>query len=66
MDVPDLVARARYARERYELYRAKMYGPGPASLKRLRELEQAWELAQGRLRRAQAAVDAPNDSGAPS
>ena len=43
---------ARYARERYQLYKAKAYGPRPTSPARLRELERACQLAQDRLRRA--------------
>ncbi|MDQ6749690.1 MAG: hypothetical protein M3Z33_02875 [Actinomycetota bacterium] len=47
------VAEARYARERYDLYRAKVYGGSrPTSLARLRELERACEHAEARLRRA--------------
>ena len=34
-----LEAEARYARERYQLYRAKAYGPQLTSAGRLRELE---------------------------
>ena len=44
----------RYARERYQLYRARSYGPRPTSPARLRELERAWKLAESRLRRDQA------------
>lgn len=49
----DLRADARYARERYDLYRAKMYGPRPTSMTRLRELERAHEAAQARLLHAE-------------
>jgi hypothetical protein len=48
----ELVAEARYARQRYDLYRAKMYGLRPTSLTRLRELERMREGADARLRRA--------------
>jgi hypothetical protein len=41
----------RYARERYQLYRAKRYGPRPTSATRLRELERTWRLAESRLHR---------------
>jgi hypothetical protein len=52
------LAEARYARERYELYKAKVYGGSkPTTLKRLREFERAGELAEARLRRAQAGLD---------
>jgi hypothetical protein len=47
-----LEAEARYARERYQLYRAKTYGPRPTSMARLRELQRLHEGAEARLRRA--------------
>jgi hypothetical protein len=40
-------------RERYDLYRAKMYGLRPTTITRLRELERIWHGADARLRRAQ-------------
>jgi hypothetical protein len=55
--IEDLRAEARYHRERYDLYRAKMYGPRPTTMARLRELERAHQGAEGRLRRAQNASD---------
>ncbi|MDX6675042.1 MAG: hypothetical protein QOH11_2460 [Solirubrobacteraceae bacterium] len=49
-----LLAEARYARERYDLYKARVYGGSrPTSLARLRELERATEYADARLRHAQ-------------
>ncbi len=51
--IEDLRVEARYRRERYELYRAKMYGLRPTSTARLRELERAHEGAEARLRRAE-------------
>ncbi len=39
--IDDLRAEARYHRERYDLYRAKMYGLRPTTMTRLRELERA-------------------------
>jgi hypothetical protein len=51
--IEDLRAEARYARERYDLYRAKMYGLRPTTVSRLRELERMHEGADARLRRAQ-------------
>jgi hypothetical protein len=48
----ELEAGERVARERYELYRARVYGPRPTSIARLRALDQAWKLAQSRLHRA--------------
>jgi hypothetical protein len=53
----ELAAAARYARERYDLYKAKTYGPTLTSFTRLRELEQARDLAESRLGRAQAALE---------
>ncbi len=51
--IEDLQAEARYRRERYDLYRAKVYGPRPTTTARLRELERAHQGAEARLRRAQ-------------
>ena len=51
--IEDLLAEARYQRHRYDLYRAKMYGPRPTTMDRLRELERACRGAEARLRRAQ-------------
>jgi hypothetical protein len=51
--IDDLLAEARYQRHRYDLYRAKMYGPRPTTMTRLRELERAYQGAEARLRRAQ-------------
>jgi hypothetical protein len=53
--VESLEAEARYARERYDLYRAKTYGPRPTSLARLRELERIHQGADARLERARQA-----------
>ncbi len=52
--IDDLAAEARYARERYQLYKAKAYGPRPTSAARLRELQLAFERADERLRAAEA------------
>jgi hypothetical protein len=50
-----LLAHARYARERYDLYKSRVYGgTRPTSLERLRELERACEQAEARLRHARA------------
>jgi len=57
-----LRADARYHRERYDLYKAKVYGMRPTSLTRLRELERAHLAADERLRHAErehAASDPP-------
>ena len=45
----DLRAEALYHRQRYDLYRAKAYGPRATSPGRLRELERASTRAQDRL-----------------
>jgi hypothetical protein len=50
----ELRAEAQYARERYDLYKAKAYGPRPTSESRMRELERACEGAEARLRAAAA------------
>jgi hypothetical protein len=46
-----LEAEARYARERYQLYRGRAYGPRATSHTRLRELERALKFAESRLNR---------------
>jgi len=51
--IEELRAEARYARERYDLYRAKMYGLRPTTITRFRELERICHGADARLRRAQ-------------
>ena len=48
-----LRAEADYLRRRRDIYRAKVYGPRPTSLARLRELERETDLAESRLRRAE-------------
>jgi hypothetical protein len=53
----DLRADARYSRERHDLYRAKTYGPRLTTPARLRELERLAQLAEDRLRRAEAAAN---------
>ena len=57
MTDPDRLAalrdEARYARERYDLYRAKVYGSRPTSMTRLRELARKAEAAAERLRHAE-------------
>jgi len=53
--IESLEAEARYARERYDLYRARTYGPRPTSLARLRELERIHQGADARLQRARQA-----------
>ena len=57
LPLAELEAEARYARERYELYRARAYGPRLTSAGRLRELERKSKLAESRLDRARADRD---------
>jgi hypothetical protein len=52
MRILDLEREDRYHRERYALYRAKVYGPRATSPARLRALKLASESAEQRLRRA--------------
>jgi hypothetical protein len=54
----ELKADARYHRDRRDLYRAKMYGPRPASLVQLKELERVCVLSESRLRRAEHELEA--------
>jgi hypothetical protein len=49
----DLRAEARYGRERYDLYKAKMYGGSPTSPAPLSELERAYDGAKARLHRTE-------------
>lgn len=51
--IEELQAEARYHRERYELYKAKTYGPRLTSATRLRELERRHQGADSRLRSAE-------------
>lgn len=63
--IEDLRVEARYWRERYHLYRAKVYGPRPTRPARLRELERAAQAADARLKRAQAKERAAAPGGSP-
>jgi hypothetical protein len=49
----DLRADTRYARERYQLYKARTFGQSQTSQQRLRELQRAFEQAEARLRFAE-------------
>jgi hypothetical protein len=51
-DFEQLRAEARYQRERYDLYCARVYAGKPTSPARLRELQRASEAAEARLRAA--------------
>jgi len=59
----DLRAQARYARQRYDLYRARAYGQRPTSPARMRELQRACEQAEARLRAAEAEERVPRVAG---
>jgi hypothetical protein len=48
----DLRAQAKYARERYQLYKAKSFGAHLTSPARLRELQRSYEQSEARLRAA--------------
>jgi hypothetical protein len=52
--IAEMRAEARYHRERFDLYKAKVYGPGATSEQRLRELERVCLGAEARLRKAEA------------
>lgn len=51
--IEELQAEARYHGERYQLYKAKTYGPRLTSEARLRELERRHRGADSRLRSAE-------------
>lgn len=62
--IEQLTAEAAYSRERYDLYKARMYAGRPASHTRLRELERACEASEQRLafaRSARTAGDSADD-----
>lgn len=50
----DLRTQAQYARERYQLYKAKTLGQRPTSPARLQELQRNHEMADARVRAAEA------------
>ncbi|HWD75883.1 MAG TPA: hypothetical protein VG371_12150 [Solirubrobacteraceae bacterium] len=59
----ELEAMARYARQRYDLYKARAYGPHLTSPTRMRELERECTRAEATLRFATAEAkrtSAPN------
>jgi hypothetical protein len=57
----ELQAEARYHRERYDLYRAKTYGPRPTSATKLSELERRCRGAEARLREAERENVSPSE-----
>jgi hypothetical protein len=67
----ELRMQAQYARQRYDLYKAKAYGPRPTSATRMRELERECARAEAALRFAEAeakcaAADAQHATGSSS
>ena len=64
--IADLRADARYARERLDLYRAKVYGPRATSMSRLRELERISAAADARLLHAEHEPARAADAGEPA
>jgi len=61
----DLREAARYARERYQLYKAKTLGARATSAERLRELKRVCEQAEERLRAAEAEEHRSRSAGDP-
>ena len=59
----DLRVQAQYARQRFDLYKAKAYGQRLTSPARMRELERACEQAETRLRAAEAEERRARDTG---
>ena len=59
----ELEVEERYARERYQLYKAKAYGSRLTSAGRMRELERRSMLAKSRLDRARTDQDPPVAAG---
>lgn len=57
----ELRAQARYHRQRYDLYKAKVQGPRETSPVRLRELERAATLAAERLAHAEREAEQTED-----
>jgi hypothetical protein len=49
----ELMAEAKYAGDRYRLYRARVHSPRLTSPGRLRKLERSSNMAESMLRRAQ-------------
>jgi hypothetical protein len=58
--IEELQAEARYHRERYDLYKAKVYGPRLTSEARLNELERRHRGAESRLRSAEREKASPD------
>jgi hypothetical protein len=62
----ELRAEARYARERFDLYKARAYGPRATSEVRMRELERICLGAEARLRAAVEAQRPHEDPNGPT
>jgi hypothetical protein len=52
----ELSAAAQHARQRYSVYKARVYGPRPSSMGRLRTLERDANRAEDAAARAQGAI----------
>ena len=61
-NLDDLRLQAQYARERYQLYKARSLGQRPTSPQRLRELQRTYEQAEERLRFAEAEAQRAGDA----
>lgn len=59
----ELEAQARYARQRYDLYKARAYGPRLTSVARMRELQRESARAEANLRFAEAEAEAERGVG---
>jgi hypothetical protein len=62
-NLDDLRVQAQYARERYQLYKAKSLGQRPTSPQRLHELQRTYEQAEERLRFAEAEAQRAREVG---
>jgi len=51
-----LEAEASHARQRFDLYRAKVYGPRSSNPTQLRKLQEAAKYAEARLERAKSSA----------
>jgi hypothetical protein len=64
--IEEMQAEAKYHRERYDLYKAKAYGPRLTSPARLQELERRYRSAEARLRAALRENEEEESGAAPS
>ena len=63
-ELEHLAAEARYYRQRYDLYRARIYGGRPTSETRLRELQRLCESAEARYAAAKVTRTPPRSGAA--